>query len=59
MQFAYPSPIYPVLHLHVNDPLVLLHLAFALQLFKVAFKHSLTSAMKKGYGIIAYDAFKY
>ena len=39
----YPSPVYPCLHMQLNDPWVLLHTAKWLQLC-VADAHSLTSA---------------
>ena len=43
----YPSPVYPCLHVQLNEPLVLLHTAKWLQLC-VPDAHSLTSAVIKG-----------
>ena len=41
-----PLPVYPELHVHVNDPTVSVQNAFTSQLFKVASAHSLTSSEK-------------
>ena len=41
----YPSPVYPSLQVQLNDPLVLLHTAFSLQLC-VDDAHSLTSEIQ-------------